>query len=305
MARTDMIAPMAPTQTLPVVRKIELADLKDVLSKGVRDFKAMPTHVVFLSIIYPIVGLLLARLAFGYDVIPLLYPLAAGFALIGPVAAIGLYELSRRRELGLDTSWVHAFDVFRSPSLPAIALLGGLLLLIFIVWVAIADHLYVRTFGYAEPKSLWLFLEQVLTTPKGHYLIIVGNTVGLIFAVFVFQISVVSFPLLLDRNVSAAIAIVTSIRSVIHNPLVMAVWGLIIAVALLIGFLPMFLGLAIVMPILGHATWHLYRKVVEPDPNPRPSYRPKPQPIRYGAQFPSSLFFSSSDLDRADDGEQQ
>src|SRR6267142_3633704 len=124
MARTDIILPAEPTRDLPAVRTIGLADLKDALAKGLDDFRAMPTHVIFLSLIYPIVGIALGSATFGYDVIPLLFPLAAGFALIGPFAAIGLYVLSRRRELGLDTSWKQAFDVIHSPSLSAIGALG-------------------------------------------------------------------------------------------------------------------------------------------------------------------------------------
>lgn len=301
MTQTDMIAPMPPAKELPVVRQISLQDLREVLLKGIDDFRAMPTHVVFLCLIYPIIGLLLGRMAFGYNILPLLYPLAAGFALVGPIAAIGLYELSRRRELGLDTSWRHAFDVFRSPSLLSIGLLGGLLLLIFIIWVAIAHHLFVRTFGYSEPASLSVFISQILTTAKGHYLIVVGNLVGLIFAIVVLEIGVVSFPLLLDRNVGAAVAMATSVRVVAANPVVMAAWGLIVAIALAAGFLLALVGLAIIVPILGHATWHLYRKVVELDPNPRPEYQPRPRAVRYGAQFPSSLFLPSYREDAEND----
>ena len=133
MARADVILPAEPASELPVVRSIGIGDLRDALRKGLDDFRAMPTHVVFLCLIYPIVGLALGRAAFGADVVPLLYPLASGFALIGPFAAIGLYELSRRREQGLDTSWKHAFDIVHSPSIWAIVGLGLLLLAIFAV----------------------------------------------------------------------------------------------------------------------------------------------------------------------------
>lgn len=247
----------------PHVRTIAIADLRDALARGIDDFAAMPTHAIFLCLIYPIAGLFLARLTLGYDVLPMLYPLAAGFALLGPFAAIGLYELSRRREQGLDLSWEHAFEVFRSPSSGAIAALGVLLTIIFIVWIAVAQSIYVATFGYAPAASIPTFLRQVFTTPLGWTLIVVGNVVGFLFALLVLTISVVSFPLLLDRDVGAAEAILTSVRVVAANPLTMAVWGLIVAGALVIGSLPFFFGLAIVVPILGHATWHLYRKVVE------------------------------------------
>ena len=246
------------------VRKIGFADIWDALAHGLDDFAAMPSHVIFLGLIYPIVGFVLARMAFGYDVLPLLYPLATGFALVGPLAAVGLYELSRRREQGLDTHWAHVFDIRKSPSFPAIVALGALLMLIFIAWLATAQAIYQSLFGVLAPSSLTDFAHDVLTTEAGWELIILGNGIGFLYAVVVLTISVVSFPLLLDRDVGAAVALWTSVRAVALNPVAMAAWGLIVAVLLVIGSLPFFFGLAIVMPILGHSTWHLYRKVVEP-----------------------------------------
>ena len=198
----------------PVVRRIGLTDLKDAIARGLADFSAMPTHAVFLCLIYPIVGLVLARLLLGYDVLPLLFPLAAGFALLGPFAAIGFYELSRRREQGLDVSWEDAFDVLRSPSRGAIAALAFLLLVIFAIWIAVAQAIYVANFGYEPAASIPDFLRQVLTTPAGWTLIIVGNGVGFLFAVAVLTISVVSFPLLVDRDVGAVEASLGSQRMV-------------------------------------------------------------------------------------------
>jgi len=274
----------------PVIRKIGLADLRDALAKGADDFYAMPTHAIFLCIIYPFVGFALARLAFGYSILPLLYPLASGFALVGPIAALGLYELSRRREAGLETSATRAFDVFESSSIGAVAVLAILLLIIFVVWVAVADAIYVANFGHASPPSVGAFLKDVLTTRPGWNLIIVGNGLGLLFAILVLTISVVSFPLLLDRDVGAAVALLTSIRAVAHNPLTMMVWGLIVAALLVVGSLPLFFGLTVVMPLLGHATWHLYRKVVEPQAGLPPTLPEERKERRYAADFPSVLF---------------
>jgi uncharacterized membrane protein len=290
VAHADVILPTQPARGLPVVRSIGLGDLRYALAKGLGDFRAMPTHVIFLSLIYPIAGLAIWRATLGYEVVPLLYPLAAGFALIGPFAAIGLYELSRRRELGLDTSWKHAFDIIHSPSVWAIAGLGLFLLAIFGVWLAVANGIYVANFGYRQPTTLAEFASMILDTPQGHNLIVVGNVVGALFAVLAFALSVVSFPLLLDRNVGVAVAMATSARAILKNPLTMALWGLIVAAGLAIGSLPFFFGLAVVMPVLGHATWHLYRRVVEPDSSPRPEYQPQPKGRRYAADFPSSLF---------------
>jgi uncharacterized membrane protein len=293
MAHFDIITPTASIGELPTVRKIGPADLKYALAKGLDDFWAMPTHVVFLSLIYPIVGLLLAAATFGFEFIPLLYPLAAGFALIGPFAAIGLYELSRRRALGMDTSWKHAFDIIHSPSIYSILALGLLLLAIFCVWLAIADAIYVANFGWRQPASLAEFGQMVVSTSEGRNLIIVGNAVGALFAILAFSLSVISFPLLVDRNVGFAAAVLTSLKVVIANPMTMALWGLIVAGGLVIGSLPLFVGLAVVMPILGHATWHLYTKAVEPDSSPRPDFQPRPKGKRYAADFPACLFSST------------
>jgi len=274
----------------PVVRRITPADLKDALGRGLDDFFAMPSHAIFLCVIYPLLGLWLISLASGYSLLPLIFPLAAGFALIGPFAAIGLYEVSRRREAGLDTSSSHAFDVLNSPSLGAILLLGLLLMVIFLIWLAVAQAIYVADFGYSPPSSVRQFVEDVLTTPAGWNLIVVGTGTGFLFAVLVLTISAVSFPLLLDRDVGAAVALFTSIRVVTESPLTMMLWGFIVAALLVIGSLPFLLGLTIVMPVLGHATWHLYRKAVVPDVAPHPDHLPRGRNRRYAADFPAALF---------------
>ena len=275
----------------PVIRTIGVMDLKDALARGMSDFSAMPTHVFFLCLIYPIVGLILARVSFGYDVLSLLFPLAAGFALLGPFVAIGFYELSRQREQGLEPSWQDAFDVLHSPSRDAIAALGFLLLGIFVFWLGVAEAIYIETFGHESAASIPNFVGELFTTRAGWTLIIVGNGIGFLFALAVLIISVVSFPLLLDRDVGAVEAVLTSVRAVAANPAPMAVWGLIVAGLLVVGSLPLFVGLAVVVPVLGHSTWHLYRKVVEPDPSVRHEHLPAPKSgRRYAAQFPAALF---------------
>jgi uncharacterized membrane protein len=246
----------------PAIRRIWAADLRDALAKGFDDFSAYRTDVIFLCIIYPIVGLVAARLAFGYDMLPLIFPLASGFALVGPVAAIGLYEMSRRREQGHDIGWADAFGVARSPALGAMIALGLVLLVIFLLWLLAAWIIYYFTLGPALPASIASFADSVFTTDAGWTMIIVGVGVGFLFAVLVLTISVVSFPLLLDRDVGLYAAVATSVRAVLENPGAMALWGLIVAGGLVLGSIPALLGLAIVIPVLGHATWHLYRKVV-------------------------------------------
>ena len=249
---------------LPAVYRIKVTDLRDAVVRGLDDFGAYRTDVIFLCLIYPLVGISLALLTFGYETLPLLFPLASGFALVGPVAAVGLYEMSRRREQGIPITWADAFGAISSPAFGAILVLGLVLLAIFLLWLLAANVIYELTLGPEPPVSIAAFVRDVFTTRAGWAMIAVGVGVGLLFALLVLAISVVSFPLLLDRDVGLRTALLTSIRAVTANPGPMAVWGLIVAGGLLIGSIPAFLGLIIVMPVLGHATWHLYRKVVEP-----------------------------------------
>ena len=273
-----------------VIRKISLSDLSGALRLGWEDFKAMPSHAIVLCVIYPVLGLVLFRMVLGHSVLPLLFPLAAGFTLIGPFAALGLYELSRRRERGEEASAWDAFHVLRAPSFGAMLELGTLLLILFGTWIAVADAIYIATFGNAPAASIPDFATRVLTTPEGWSLIIVGCGIGFVFAIVALCVSVVSFPLMLDRHATAIDAIRTSLRAVMKNPFAMAAWGVIVAVLLVLGSLPFFVGLAVVLPVLGHATWHLYRKVVEPDPNPPQEQPHPPKGHRYAADFPASLF---------------
>jgi len=256
--------PSAAEAEQPKVRQIQIADLRDALSKGVSDLGAYRSDVIFICIIYPLAGLVLSRLVIGYDMLPLVFPLVSGFALIGPVAAIGLYEISRRREQGTKATWADAFGVVRSPALPAIIALGLVLLAIFLIWLAAAYLIYAVTLGPEPPASIGGFVRDVFTTGAGWAMIVVGIGVGFLFAVLVLTISVVSFPLLLDRHVGLFTAVATSVRAVLANPVPMAAWGLIVAGSLVLGALPALLGLIFVLPALGHATWHLYRKVVAP-----------------------------------------
>ena len=249
----------------PAVRSITVADLRDAIEKGFADFNAVPTHVAILGIVYAVLGVVLFRLAFGYSMLHLIYPMLAGFALIGPFAAIVFYQLSRRREQHLDISVAHVLDVFRTPAIGAIFRLGFFLMLIFGIWIAAAELMYSQIMAGKAPASLAEFASDVLTTSAGHQLILVGNIVGLVFAIVVLALSVVSFPLLVDRDLPAATAARTSVRAVFANPGTMTVWGLIVVGSLLLGALPLFFGLAVVIPVLGHATWHLYRKTVSRD----------------------------------------
>src|SRR5688572_19434284 len=233
------------------IQKISAADLVDALSKGVDDFWAKPSHYFILVLVYPLATLVAANIAAGYIPLQLIFPLLSGFALIGPLAAIGLYEISRRRELGLEISWQHAFDVMRRPSISVLTL-SVLLGVIYFAWLGAALLIYRQIYGNVVPTSISQFVWEVLTTPAGWTLIIVGCGVGFLFAVVVLAVSAVSFPMLVDVHVGAVTAIRTSVHAFLANPTTMMLWGFIVASLLLLGAVPFLAGLAVVMPVLGH-----------------------------------------------------
>jgi len=246
----------------PAVRRIGTADLAACLRQGWDDFLAAPTQLLFLGVIYPLAGIVAARAAYGADMLPLIFPLLAGLSIMGPVVAAGIYELSRRRERGEDVRVAHAADVLHRPGVGSIVALGVLLLALLVGWLWAAQAVYDATLGPAAPTSPGAFLTDVFTTAEGWSMILVGNLVGLVFAVCTLCLTVVSFPLLVDRNVGAGVALRTSVRAVARNPVPMALWGLIVAALLALGVATLLVGLAVVMPVLGHATWHLYRRTV-------------------------------------------
>ncbi len=244
------------------VRRIGLDDLRVALARGWDDFSAKPTHYAFLGLIYPILMIVVLRLTLDQGLLQLAFPFVAGCALLGSFVAVGLYEMSRRREQGQAISWRNAFDVLRSSSIWSILLLGAVMVAWFALWLWAAMGIYVDTLGPSTPGSLGGFVERLFTTAEGWQLILIGNVVGALFAVVALALSVVSFPLLVDRNVGAMTAVATSVAAVVANPVPMVTWGAIVAGLLLLGAIPMFVGLAVVIPVLGHATWHLYRRVV-------------------------------------------
>ena len=244
------------------IRRIGVADLRAALAAGWDDFRLMPSHLVMLTLIYPVLGLLAARWSMGNDLLPLVFPLISGFALVGPLAAVGLYEISRRREAGLDAHWSDVFKVVQSPGAVTILVMGAMLVVIFVAWIWAAHAIYASQFGAAAPADPATMVRAIVKTRPGWTVLLLGNAVGFGFAVVTLAVSAISFPMALDRGVGPVEAVVTSIRAMIANPVTMLVWGFIVAALLVLGALPLFVGLAVAMPLLGHATWHLYRRVV-------------------------------------------
>jgi len=267
VAPADYFATVAETEAAhgaPIIRRIKRRDLTNALRAGIRDFAAARTDVIFLCLIYPLAGLVIAAVDGQHNLVPLLFPTASGFALVGPLFAIGLYEMSRQRELTGRINYLDVFNVIRSPQIGPIILMAGILIGLFLLWLAVAQAVFDATLGPVPPASVLDFVIATFTTPPGWAMILIGTAAGALFAAGVLAISVVTFPLLLDRHVSLGAAIATSLLAMRRNPVVLAQWGLIVTAGLILGSLPCFLGLVLVLPILGHGTWHLYKRLVKP-----------------------------------------
>jgi uncharacterized membrane protein len=247
----------------PVVRRIGAGDIAEALVQGLRDFQAAPLYGLAIGGFYAAGGIVILLCLTAFGMIYLAYPLAAGFALIGPFVAIGLYEVSRRLEAKQPLSVPAIWSTVTSRS--EIGWMAFVTLFIFVIWMYQVRLLIALLIGLnASFSSLREFLTIVLTTNEGLVFLAAGNIVGAALSLILFSLTVVSFPLLLDRDVDFVTAMVTSVRSVVTSPLPMIGWAAVIVMLLIVSSLPYFLGLVVTLPVLGHATWHLYRRVVAP-----------------------------------------
>ncbi len=250
----------------PVVRTIAASDIVDALGQGLRDFRAVPVFGLFFGGSYAIGGMLIVMTAFALDMSYLSYPLAVGFALVGPFFAVGLYEVSRRRETGADITWSGILGVVFAQRKRELGWMAFVTMFVLIIWMYQVRILLAVFLGFrATPGTIDAFLEVLLTTPEGLMFLLVGHIVGAILALLLFSITVVSFPILLERDIDFITAMITSVRSVTKNPRPMIGWAVVVTLSLVVAIAPFFVGLFFVLPILGHTTWHLYRRLVEPE----------------------------------------
>jgi len=249
----------------PVVRRIAAADIAEALGQGLRDFQAVPLYGLVFGAFYAAGGIAIVLSLTRFGLVYLAYPLAAGFALIGPFVAIGLYEVSRRREAGLPVSLGAIWATVRTRG--EIGWMAFVTLFVFVVWMYQVRLLIALLLGLnASFGSLQEFITVVLTTNEGLLFLAIGNAVGAALSLILFSLTVVSFPLLLDRDVDFVTAMITSVRSVVTSPLPMIGWAALIVILLAVSAMPYFLGLVVTLPVLGHTTWHLYRRIIAPLP---------------------------------------
>lgn len=254
---------MADARQLPAIRNIHPSDLHWALREGLKDFMAFRGDIILAGLIYPAVALLAAALALGSEMIPIVFPMAAAFSLLGPIVAIGFYEMAWRREVGMEAGWSHFLDPLRGPNRAQIVGLALGLVMLTLGWLFMANSIYADTMGRLHPAGLGAFLSMLFTTPEGWRMILFGNIVGLAFALVTLVTMIVSFPMLVDRQVHASDAVETSLRASFRNPMMTLRWGLYVAVILAVACVPLFLGLAVALPVLGYASWHLYTRMVE------------------------------------------
>ena len=261
---TQTMSASRSTRTKQVpVRTIDDGDLRSSLRQGWEDFRDLRGDIFFAGLIYTLIGLAAVVMTTSAPLIPFFYPVVAGVALLGPVAAVGFYELARKRENGQEVHWFNFIDVRKRPSVDDMGIVAGLLLLIFVGWLIAAGALYALLFGWATPTSMGGFLSAVFTTPRGWALIAAGIVVGAVFGWFVLALSVASLPMLVDCDVTAAEAVSASWRAAHANKGEMIRWGILVAGLLVLGSIPAFVGLAFVLPWLGYSTWHLYTRLID------------------------------------------
>lgn len=264
---TNMIARGVPRKSKEIlVRKINHEDLSTSLRQGLDDFLTFRGDIIFAGVVYTLIGLAAVVMTTSTPLMPFFLPVVAGVGLLGPLAAVGFYELARRREAGQkDVHWFDFLNVRKRPAADEMGIVAGLLLLIFFVWLLAAGMLYAALFGWATPESIPDFLAMVFTTARGWMLIVAGGVVGAIFGWIVIALSVVSMPMLVDCNVSASEAVSASWRAAHANKGELIRWGIIVSALLVLGSIPLFVGLAFVLPWLGYATWHLYTRLIDRD----------------------------------------
>lgn len=248
----------------PVVNTITFADVADSVAAAARDFRAAPLYGLFFGGIYTIGGWLIAYFLIAFDLPFLAYPTATGFALIAPFVAAGTYEVSRRLEIGEPLTWPGVLGSVWERGGKDLGWMALVTVFAFYIWIDLAGIIYLVFFGLNWPD--WsTFLPTVFGTPHGLAFLIVGNLAGAMIAVIVFSITAVSFPLLLDRDIDFVTAMITSVKAVTRNPKPMIAWCFIIAVVLIGSLATLLSGMLILLPLIGHATWHLYRRVVAPE----------------------------------------
>jgi uncharacterized membrane protein len=252
---------IADTNSIPEIAELDFSDLKVAFSKGLSDFRSAPVYGIVFSSIFTALGIVMYLQFVVWQSDISIVPLAAGFPLIGPFIAVGMYEVSRLIERGETISWLTVLQAIyaeRKRQIPSIAFV---VLFIFLIWVYMAHLVFALSFGL-KPLTNVMSSTDILLTQEGITMLLLGSVVGGFLSFVLFSITVIGIPLLVDREIDVVTAMITSFSLVLNNLVVMVAWGAIVGFLLVIAMIPMFIGLVIVLPVLGHATWHLYKLAI-------------------------------------------
>ncbi len=251
------------TTPMPEIAELDFSDLKVAFGKGLSDFRKAPVYGIVFGAIFAALGVVLYLQFVVWQSDISIVPLAAGFPLIGPFVAVGMYEVSRLIERGETVSWLSVLQAIyaeRKRQIPSIAFV---VLFIFLIWVYMAHLVFALSFGL-KPLTNVMTSTDILLTKEGITMLLMGTVVGGGLSFVLFSITVVGIPLLVDREIDVVTSMITSVSLVLNNLAVMLTWGLIVGVLLMLAMIPMFVGLIVVLPVLGHSTWHLYKLAILP-----------------------------------------
>lgn len=244
------------------IRRLDPGDLVAVLRRGWQDFLTAPAFGLFFSTIFVLGGNLMLYVLGVTGQVWWTLPAAAGFPILGPFIAVGLYEVSRRIERSEPLEWGGVLGVIFRQKDRQIPSMSAVIVVFFLFWNFLAHMIFALFMGMQVMTNVSSSFA-IFLTPNGLIMLAVGTAVGAVFAGVLFALTVVSLPLLLDREVDFVTAMITSFRTVLDNPGTMLIWAALIAALLFVGMLPFFLGLFVVLPVLGHASWHLYRRALD------------------------------------------
>ena len=247
---------------IPDVNTIGFNDLKECLDQGLSDFRKAPLFGLFFGGIYAFGGILIVQSFIAFEKGWLIYPVMVGFPLIGPFVAVGLYDVSRRLQVGQPLVWNEILSVINRQTSRQLPYMAFVMLFIFWIWIYQVRLLIALFLGRMSFPDFETFFQIITTTPQGWAFIGVGHAVGAGFSLVLFSLTVVSIPLILDRDVDFITGMITSVKAVFKSPIVMLSWGIFVTLAVIAAFVPLFLGLLVVLPVLGHTTWHIYKKIV-------------------------------------------
>ena len=251
-------------QTMPNINTVTAGDVSASLKAGFSDFLARPVMSGFFGLFYAVFGILFVWGLVWLGKIWMIIPAAIAFPLVAPFACAGLYEMSRRLQKGGSFGWSDILTVMANQRKREMGWMAFVTLFVLWVWFYQFRIVLVIVLQDSSFSDLDGFFNTVLFTPEGWTFLAIGTCIGAFLSAVLFTVTVVAMPMLLDRDIDFVSAMLTSIRVVTENPVVMLTWAVIITITMLLSLVPAFLGLIFTLPILGHTTWHLYQRAVSP-----------------------------------------